>query len=328
VGACEEIPVVIVHHGDPSATRRSIAAARGSSGVAVRIYVVRNAPLSSAGIEGAIVLGDGRNRGFAAGANEGVRRALADGAGAVFLLNNDAEPDPPAIAELCAALRTTPAAGAAGAVVVSEGRIWHAGGDIEAPGARPHSFHHGEPEDAVPPGDPREVPFASGCALLVARAAWERAGLLDERCFLYFEDADLCFRIRRAGWRVLIVPRARVVHAPRIEPPPPDILYYRIRNRLLFSRTWFGIRGFPSRVAFALREVARGAGAIARGDRARGLARWEAVLDYERGRFGPRRITRLLRRRPDRRGSAAGPPAGRLAPSPPPPPPPPSAPGA
>ncbi|MBN1421593.1 MAG: glycosyltransferase family 2 protein [Planctomycetes bacterium] len=286
----DAVSVVIVHHGDPAMTRRSIRAARASRDIEVRICVVRNAPLGEGDLEGAILLGDGTNRGFAAGANEGIRDALAGGAGAVLLLNNDAEPDPCAIAELASALRSTPGAGAAGAVILSAGRIWHAGGDIESPGARPRSFHHGEPEGAVPPGDPGDVPFASGCALLVARDAWEGVGLFDERYFLYFEDADLCFRIRRAGRRVLIAPRARVVHAPRAEPPPPEILYYRIRNRLLFSRIWFGSRGLPSRAAFALREVARGTGGIARGDAARGLARWRAVLDFARGRFGPRRL--------------------------------------
>lgn len=57
-----------------------------------------------------------------------------------------------------------------------------------------------------------EVDFAGGSCLMVKRKAIERIGLMDEDFFMYTEDADWCYRIRKAGWKVYSFPEARVVH--------------------------------------------------------------------------------------------------------------------
>ena len=59
---------------------------------------------------------------------------------------------------------------------------------------------------------PVQVDWLSGACLLVRRAAWEQVGLLDERFFLFWEDADWCLRFRRAGWGVYYVPTASGTH--------------------------------------------------------------------------------------------------------------------
>jgi GT2 family glycosyltransferase len=56
------------------------------------------------------------------------------------------------------------------------------------------------------------VDWVSGACLLVRRAAAERAGLFDERFFLYTEDVDFCAAIRRQGGKVLFTPSAEIVH--------------------------------------------------------------------------------------------------------------------
>ncbi|MHB8689894.1 MAG: glycosyltransferase [Solirubrobacteraceae bacterium] len=59
----------------------------------------------------------------------------------------------------------------------------------------------------------REVDYGSAAALLVRTDVWREQGGYDERFApMYYEDADLCFRARAAGWRVLYEPRAEVVH--------------------------------------------------------------------------------------------------------------------
>lgn len=54
--------------------------------------------------------------------------------------------------------------------------------------------------------------LTAACAL-VRRSAFEAVGGFDEGFFLYFEDADLCLRLRQAGWRLDVEPAAEVVHA-------------------------------------------------------------------------------------------------------------------
>jgi GT2 family glycosyltransferase len=56
------------------------------------------------------------------------------------------------------------------------------------------------------------VDWVSGACLLVRRADAERAGLLDERFFLYTEDVDFCHAIRSLGRKVLFTPAATVTH--------------------------------------------------------------------------------------------------------------------
>lgn len=58
----------------------------------------------------------------------------------------------------------------------------------------------------------REVDWVSGCFFITRRDAISNAGFFDEDFFMYNEDVDLCFRIKRAGWKVLYFPYAEIVH--------------------------------------------------------------------------------------------------------------------
>ncbi|MGH8963737.1 MAG: glycosyltransferase family 2 protein [Actinomycetes bacterium] len=57
-----------------------------------------------------------------------------------------------------------------------------------------------------------EVDWVSGCCMVLPRQAWDEMGGFDERYFIYVEDMDLCFRLRKSGWRTLFEPNATVVH--------------------------------------------------------------------------------------------------------------------
>ena len=61
-------------------------------------------------------------------------------------------------------------------------------------------------------GRPTEVDWVSGACMVVRRAVLEKISPLDERFFLYFEDADLCRRARETGWRVFYLPGVEVLH--------------------------------------------------------------------------------------------------------------------
>jgi N-acetylglucosaminyl-diphospho-decaprenol L-rhamnosyltransferase len=57
------------------------------------------------------------------------------------------------------------------------------------------------------------VPWVMGAAMLIRRDRFDAVGGFDERYFMYWEDADLCRRLRQQGWTTRYVPRARVAHA-------------------------------------------------------------------------------------------------------------------
>jgi N-acetylglucosaminyl-diphospho-decaprenol L-rhamnosyltransferase len=60
--------------------------------------------------------------------------------------------------------------------------------------------------------DPLEVDWVSGACMMVGRHAFESVGGMDEQFFLYWEDADLCFRLKRAGWSTVYNPVGGVIH--------------------------------------------------------------------------------------------------------------------
>lgn len=154
------------------------------------------------------------NRMFAGGNNAGLKVALDRGDDAVMLLNNDTEADPGLYEKLIAALESDPRAGAAAPLIYHappSQRIWYAGGAcVPALGYTAHrglrTKDEGQYREVEPTG------YLTGCCLLAWRSVWEKVGLLDERYFIYAEDADWCLRARAAGFRLLFVPTARLWH--------------------------------------------------------------------------------------------------------------------
>ncbi len=57
-----------------------------------------------------------------------------------------------------------------------------------------------------------EVDWISGAAMMLRRQAFEEAGGFDEGYFMYVEDVDLCWRLKRTGWKVFYCPEVKIVH--------------------------------------------------------------------------------------------------------------------
>lgn len=64
----------------------------------------------------------------------------------------------------------------------------------------------------LPDGEPAEVDWLTGACLMVRRQVVDEVGGLDEAYFMYSEELDWCRRIKAAGWRVVYVPAAQVLH--------------------------------------------------------------------------------------------------------------------
>jgi GT2 family glycosyltransferase len=155
------------------------------------------------------------NRGYAGGNNAGIEQALADGAEAVLLLNNDTVVSPDFLTPLVDALNASPeAAAVCGAVhrhdrpelldvAWSEVRF----ADRYVVQLRGVNAVPGEGFDQR-----RNVEIAIGCVLLLRGAALRQVGLLDEAYFAYHEDVEWGLRARAAGWQLFYEPYARVYH--------------------------------------------------------------------------------------------------------------------
>ena len=153
-----------------------------------------------------------RNRGYAEAVAAGIRLARSDW---VLTLNNDAAPAPDAVAELLRAARTSADIGMVGALLLfargrRRGTINSAGLGLDRL-CVPHDLLLGRP--AVDAGhEPVEVFGVSGGAALLRRRMLDSIGGLDATFEAYFEDADLSWRARMAGWRCVLAPAAVVHH--------------------------------------------------------------------------------------------------------------------
>jgi GT2 family glycosyltransferase len=182
------------------------------------------------------------NLGFAAGNNVGLRHALDVGADYALLLNNDTEVDPPFLQHLVQVCEADSSIGIAGPLIYYHHDpeiIWSAGGAIDWRRGNTCMLGLNERDLDQFGIEPREVDFVSGCAMLVRLTALEQTGLLDERFYLYYEEVEWCVRIRRAGFKIVHVPQARIWHkiTPESRAASPLVHYYMTRNRLLFLKT-------------------------------------------------------------------------------------------
>ncbi len=84
----------------------------------------------------------------------------------------------------------------------------------------------------------RDVDQLLGACLLLRRAALDQVGLLDEQFFLYFEEVDLCLRLKHAGWGIIFVPDATVMHTggQSSRTARPAALQHRYRSLFAFYR--------------------------------------------------------------------------------------------
>jgi len=100
--------------------------------------------------------------------------------------------------------------------------------------------------------DTRAVDVVTGCFILVRREAIEQVGVLDETYFMYGEEADWCYRFRKAGWKVLFTPTARIVHlggASSAQLKGPMCLQLRA-SILLFLRKHRGLTSYVAGCLF------------------------------------------------------------------------------
>lgn len=174
-----------------------------------------------------------RNKGFAAANNRGFRLSRGE---VLFLLNPDTEVFSDTVDELVDMLRD-PEIAVTGCKIYYPDRktIQHAGGYIRDNGL---TMHYGADQlDEGQFDEMKDVAYVTGAALATTREVFMRAGMLDEGYFpAYFEETDLCLRVRRLGYRVVYVPGARVVHheSTTTGKYTPRFYYLYHKNRIRF----------------------------------------------------------------------------------------------
>jgi N-acetylglucosaminyl-diphospho-decaprenol L-rhamnosyltransferase len=170
------------------------------------------------------VLQSGRNGGYGAGNNFGIRQGLPNGASPdyIYILNSDAFPEAGAIRVLVDHMQAHPQVGFAGSRIHGDDGAYH-----QTAFRFPTLFSEFETAAAtgpisrllkhyiVPLPEPKaaqKVDWIAGASLMVRHSTFLETGGFDERFFLYFEETDLCMRAGKAGWCSVYLPQSRVMH--------------------------------------------------------------------------------------------------------------------
>ena len=152
------------------------------------------------------IIANSHNRGFAAAVNQGV---MAGSGRMVATLNPDTEVAPTWLAALVAPLDRDPQIGIVGSAITDphDGHLLHSGGQYDAVTFR--TMHRAE----VNQTSEADVDYVTGAGMAMRRSDWQRLGGFDEGFFpAYFEDLDLCLRVRASGLRCVFVPQAQLHH--------------------------------------------------------------------------------------------------------------------
>lgn len=180
-----------------------------------------------------VVFGDS-NLGYGAGVNRAVASAESEWE-YVWVLNPDIVVAPDALTSLCIAMQQQQVEIASPLILDADDKVWFAGGKVDV--RRGRATHEGIGRPYSRGGSTViETKFVTGAAPLISRQGWNLLSGFREDLFLYWEDADFSLRAEFAGYRMIVVPDAKVWHFQGGSSGGgvgPTYIYHVQRNRIV-----------------------------------------------------------------------------------------------
>jgi hypothetical protein len=247
-----ELSVILVNFNDKAHLGDCLSSLeKGISGLAAEVILVDNnsqdgsLELVRTSFPRVRLIQNAENIGYAKANNIGIKASRGD---FILFLNTDTVVPPEALPSLLTLMRGKPELGAIGPALVHENKRFQV-----SFGRKVSFFAEILQKFILNPyykkalnhsSKPREVGWLSGACLFAGRPALEDAGLFDENFFLYFEDIDLCVRMREKGWRLVFFPGVKVIHTgaattsvrrlqTRLENRRSQLYFYRKHNSRL-----------------------------------------------------------------------------------------------
>lgn len=190
------------------------------------------------------------NKGFTGGNNLGMEYALEKGYEYILLLNNDVAVEPNFLEPLIARLDQDPAIGAVQPLIYfhhDQNLIWNAGSRYLSWIGLPLTlmYYRKDPQHLQTKQE-KKIDWITGCAFMIRAAVLKKTGNLKDKYFIYFEDVDLSFRIKKAGYTLSYVPSAVIYHIAGMSHKSktklkegflnPKVHYLNGRNRIWFLK--------------------------------------------------------------------------------------------
>ncbi len=188
-----------------------------------------------------IIIENGRNLGYSEGFNAGLKYAFEHGADYFLILNNDTVVDPDVLKPLVRVAESDERVGFVSGKVYfyEEPNKLQTAGRLNHPILLVHELVGCGEIDRGQYDEMKEYDYLDDIYLLVRRRAYEDTGGYDPNFFIYYEETDWCARVRRAGYKLVYTPEAKVWHKHGMSTGgdrSPLFTYYNARNQIVFIR--------------------------------------------------------------------------------------------
>jgi len=259
----KETAIILVNWNGFFHSNNCIASIYDSGAVDYDIILVDNASTDGSGYQlkekypGIILLQSATNLGFSGGNNLALQYAVQQGYTYSFLLNNDTFVHPGFLEPLVRYMQEHTNTGALQPKIFFHRHptiLWN-GGSLYNPWlgyTRSHRYmrREGKRQQQV-----QQVNWITGCAFFIRNSILAQTGLFATNMFMYFEDTDLSFRIRKQGYQLAFQPLSIIYHVAGASNTNkektsegfsnPSVYYYNFRNRIWFLKKYTPFYGLP-----------------------------------------------------------------------------------
>lgn len=284
----EDVTVVTVTYNSGEIIEDFLNCLRAQRGVNWALIVVDNNSqdntrniLSEICDQNVHIVYEDANTGVAAASNRAIALAKSLKSSHLLLINNDVVFGPLLLLNLIKGMRDTGASAISPTIAYYSrpDTIWYAGGSFKK-WRGVLNVHENEGRSVSVVGRvPFQTEYAPTTCLMMRPSIFDTIGQFDERFFLYWEDVDLLWRMRRAGHTVCVDPRDVLLHKVSVTSGGPlskVAIHYSSRNQIFFARKHHGEAWARYTAAVAL--LAGCARVVLRGDGLHHLtARWRAI---------------------------------------------------
>ena len=226
------VSVILVSFNTKDLTRKALLALYNSGKLPEQVIVVDNdsrdgsVQMINDEFPEALLIESKENLGFAKGNNLGIKQLATQPY--IWLLNSDTETSKNSLEQLVVYMENHREIGALGPQMVYPNKEFQSVGGFFPSAANvfyylfPVAFFLPKswrkklrsiavfPQQIPPQG--LELDYVTGAAALLRRSALDQAGLMPEEYFMYFEETDMCWRMKQAGWKMMVINAEPVMH--------------------------------------------------------------------------------------------------------------------
>ena len=260
----KKLAIILINWNSFELTKDTLESLQQTTYTNYDCIVVDNGSLDGSGdliestFPNCIVLKSATNKGFTGGNNIGMDFALQHGYEFIMMLNNDVAVEPNFLEPLIARLDQDATVGAVQPLIYfhhDRNVIWNAGssfnpllGICSTPDYNKKDPGHQYKNKS------KKIDWITGCAFMMRASVLKNVGLLKEAFFIYYEDVDLSFRIKNAGYQLAYVPSSVIYHIAGMSQKTnkkgkegfvsPKVHYLNARNRIWFLKVhtpWWAI---------------------------------------------------------------------------------------